>query len=100
MSVIPGNRSGSIQRCRSARVGWLTQARDDHGPRNRSMADKPRYYLTTAIAYPNGPPHIGHAYEAIATDALARFIRLDGKDVFFLPGTDEHGLEKIQTTHR
>jgi len=44
------------------------------------------YYITTAIAYPNGLPHIGHAYEAIATDALARFQRLDGKDVFFLTG--------------
>jgi methionyl-tRNA synthetase len=56
-----------------------------------------RYYITTAIAYPNGQPHIGHAYEAIATDALARFQRLDGKDVFFLTGTDEHGLKMIQT---
>ncbi len=55
------------------------------------------FYLTTAIAYPNGQPHIGHAYEAIATDALARFARLDGKDVFFLTGTDEHGLKMIQT---
>ena len=50
------------------------------------MADKPRYYLTTAIAYPNGPPHIGHAYEAIATDAIARFMRLDGYDVLFVTG--------------
>ena len=61
------------------------------------MADKPRYYLTTAIAYPNGPPHIGHAYEAIATDAIARFMRLDGYDVFFLTGTDEHGIKMLQT---
>ncbi len=56
-----------------------------------------RFYITTAIAYPNGTPHIGHAYEAIATDALARFQRLDGKDVFFLTGTDEHGLKMVQT---
>src|SRR2546423_11444770 len=61
------------------------------------MADKPRYYLTTAIAYPNGPPHIGHAYEAIATDAIARFMRLDGYDVLFLTGTDEHGSKMLQT---
>jgi methionyl-tRNA synthetase len=61
------------------------------------MTAKPRYYLTTAIAYPNGAPHIGHAYEAIATDAIARFMRLDGYDVFFLTGTDEHG-QKIQQT--
>ena len=60
-------------------------------------SSKNSFYITTAIAYPNGVPHIGHAYEAIATDALARFQRLDGKDVFFLTGTDEHGLKMIQT---
>ena len=58
------------------------------------------FYITTAISYPNGLPHIGHAYEAIATDALARFARLDGKDVFFLTGTDEHGQKMIQTAQR
>ncbi len=60
-------------------------------------AERNTYYITTAIAYPNGVPHIGHAYEAIATDALARFQRLNGKDVFFLTGTDEHGLKMVQT---
>ncbi|RAI43447.1 methionine--tRNA ligase [Rhodoplanes roseus] len=60
------------------------------------MASK-RYYLTTAIAYPNGAPHIGHAYEVIATDAIARFMRLDGYDVHFLTGTDEHGQKMVQT---
>jgi methionyl-tRNA synthetase len=64
--------------------------------RTIAMAGKP-YYITTAIAYPNGAPHIGHAYEAIATDAIARFMRLDGYDVYFLTGTDEHG-QKIQQT--
>src|ERR1700754_1999971 len=59
------------------------------------MPEKTPYYITTAIAYPNGPPHIGHAYEVVATDAIARFKRLDGYDVFFLTGTDEHG-QKIQ----
>jgi len=54
------------------------------------------FYITTAIAYPNGRPHIGHAYEAIATDAIARFHRLSGRDVFFLTGTDEHGLKMAQ----
>ncbi len=58
------------------------------------MADP--FYITTAISYPNGPPHIGHAYEAIATDAVARFQRLMGRDVFFLTGTDEHGLKMAQ----
>jgi methionyl-tRNA synthetase len=62
-----------------------------------ASADNNRFYITTAIAYPNGVPHIGHAYEAIATDALARFQRLDGKDVFFLTGTDEHGQKMAQT---
>lgn len=61
------------------------------------MADKKTFYITTAISYPNGEPHIGHAYEAIATDALARFKRLDGYDVFFLTGTDEHGIKMLQT---
>ena len=56
-----------------------------------------KFYLTTPIFYPNGKPHIGHAYTVIATDALARFQRLDGKDVFFLTGTDEHGLKMQQT---
>ncbi len=60
-------------------------------------AAKPSYYLTTAISYPNGAPHIGHAYELIATDALARFKRLDGYDVHFLTGTDEHGQKMVKT---
>ncbi|MBO6725204.1 MAG: methionine--tRNA ligase [Rhizobiaceae bacterium] len=59
-----------------------------------------KYYITTAISYPNGKPHIGHAYELIATDAMARFQRLDGKDVFFLTGTDEHGIKMLQTARK
>ncbi len=55
------------------------------------------FYITTAISYPNGRPHIGHAYEVIATDAIARFQRLRGRDVFFMTGTDEHGLKMAQT---
>jgi methionyl-tRNA synthetase len=54
------------------------------------------YYITTAINYPNGPPHIGHAYEAIAADVIARFQRAQGKDVRFQTGTDEHGLKMAQ----
>jgi methionyl-tRNA synthetase len=64
------------------------------------MAEKPRFYITTAISYPNGVPHIGHAYEDIATDAIARFMRLDGYDVYFLTGTDEHGIKMLQTAGR
>lgn len=59
------------------------------------MADP--YYITTAISYPNGRPHIGHAYEAIAADAIARFHRQAGRDVRFQTGTDEHGLKMVQT---
>src|SRR5215213_7528615 len=54
------------------------------------------FYITTAISYPNGPPHIGHAYEAIAADAIARFQRAQGRDVRFQTGTDEHGLKMAQ----
>jgi methionyl-tRNA synthetase len=64
------------------------------------MPAKTPFYITTAISYPNGPPHIGHAYEAIATDAIARFMRLDGYDVYFLTGTDEHGQKMQQTAAR
>src|SRR6218665_1841789 len=60
------------------------------------MTAKP-FYVTTAISYPNGAPHIGHAYEMIATDALARFKRLEGRGVYFLTGTDEHGIKMAQT---
>ncbi|SNS46142.1 methionine--tRNA ligase [Rhodococcoides kyotonense] len=60
-------------------------------------ASRPTFYVTTAIAYPNGAPHIGHAYEYISTDVIARFKRLDGYDVMFLTGTDEHGLKMQQT---
>jgi methionyl-tRNA synthetase len=58
------------------------------------------YYVTTAISYPNGDPHIGHAYEMVATDAIARWRRLEGREVFFLTGTDEHGLKMVQTAER
>ncbi len=54
------------------------------------------YYITTAISYPNGKPHIGHAYEAIAADVIARFQRALGRDVRFQTGTDEHGLKMAQ----
>jgi methionyl-tRNA synthetase len=58
------------------------------------------FYVTTAIAYPNAAPHIGHAYEYIATDAIARFKRLDGFDVRYLTGTDEHGQKMAETAAR
>jgi methionyl-tRNA synthetase len=67
---------------------------------NATHLSRDKFYITTAIVYPNGAPHIGHAYEAIATDVLARFQKLDGKDVFFLTGTDEHGQKMVQTAQK
>lgn len=64
------------------------------------MVERRKFYITTAIAYPNGRPHMGHAYEAIATDMIARWHRLLGEDVYFLTGTDEHGLKIAQTAAR
>ena len=58
------------------------------------------YYITTAISYPNGRPHIGHAYEAIATDAIARYQRQLGREVRFQTGTDEHGLKMVQEARK
>lgn len=58
------------------------------------------FYITTAINYPNGRPHIGHAYEGIATDVMARFQRACGRDVYFVTGTDEHGLKMDQTARK
>jgi len=55
------------------------------------------FYITTAIPYANGAPHIGHAYERIATDAIQRFMRLDGRDTLFVTGMDEYGLKVQQT---
>jgi methionyl-tRNA synthetase len=71
-----------------------------NGQMPANTPSKTPFYITTAISYPNGPPHIGHAYEAIATDAIARFMRLDGYDVYFLTGTDEHGQKMQQTAAR
>ena len=57
------------------------------------------FYITTAISYPNGKPHIGHAYEAIAADVIARFQRAQGRDVRLVTGTDEHG-QKVEKAAR
>ena len=59
------------------------------------MENKGKYYLTTAIAYTSRKPHIGNTYEIVLSDAIARFKRLMGYDVYFLTGTDEHG-QKIE----
>jgi len=59
-----------------------------------------RFFITTAIPYANGAPHIGHAYERIATDAIQRFMRLDGREALFVTGMDEHGLKVQQAAAR
>ncbi|MFZ0602894.1 MAG: methionine--tRNA ligase [Roseiarcus sp.] len=59
-----------------------------------------RFYITTAIPYANGAPHIGHAYERIATDAIQRFMRLDRRETLFVTGLDEHGLKVQQAAAR
>ena len=57
--------------------------------------EKQKFYMTTAIAYTSGKPHIGNTYEIVLADAIARFKRLQGYDVFFQTGTDEHG-QKVE----
>jgi methionyl-tRNA synthetase len=59
------------------------------------MRSRGKYYMTTAIAYTSGKPHVGNTYEIVLADAIARFRRQEGYDVFFMTGTDEHG-QKIQ----
>ena len=64
------------------------------------MTNSKPYYITTAIPYVNARPHIGHALEFVLTDALARYHRLKGEDVWFLTGTDENGLKNVQAAER
>ena len=92
MSYVSGLTIPDIRR---ARLSFLQRrSRGSDG-----MTDKPKFYITTAISYVNGAPHLGHAYEAISTDVIARYKRLDGHDVFFLTGTDEHG-QKVESSAR
>ncbi|WP_084157262.1 methionine--tRNA ligase [Haematomicrobium sanguinis] len=79
---------------------WALSATQSRAGTVFRVSSKPKYYITTAIAYPNGVPHLGHAYEYIAADVMARFKRLDGFDVRFLTGTDEHGQKVMQTAER
>ena len=62
--------------------------------------DKKKFYITTAIAYPNSRPHLGHALEIIQADVVTRFYKLLGKDVFFQTGTDEHGMKNWQSAQK
>ena len=63
--------------------------------KGRKKMEKKKFYMTTAIAYTSGKPHIGNTYEIVLADSIARFKRKDGYDVFFQTGTDEHG-QKIE----
>src|SRR5579864_6512837 len=83
------------------RAGRRRSSLDRRGPPSHirgledpMSADRP-YFLTTPIYYVNDLPHLGHAYTTVACDALARFMRLDGRNVRFLTGTDEHG-QKVE----
>ncbi|VTR07166.1 methionine--tRNA ligase MetG [Clostridioides difficile] len=87
---VPSRPVGSL-------LGTMAPDLTSPDPSGASHGDGRPYYITTAIAYPNGAPHIGHAYEYISADALARFKRLDGFDVRFLTGTDVHGQKMQQT---
>src|SRR5919206_1436339 len=91
----PGARADHIWLTISWRLASLARNIGQEG----SMAGDRRYYITTPIYYVNDVPHIGHAYTTLACDAMARFMRLDGYDVRFLTGTDEHGqkIEKSAT---
>src|SRR3954466_3770156 len=66
------------------------------GVRETEPGAVPKFYLTTAIDYANGDPHLGHALEKIGADAIARYKRLAGDDVYFLMGMDEHGQKVAQ----
>jgi tRNA synthetases class I (M) len=77
--------------CSSSAAKMSAGAPSESGAQSKG---KP-YYITTPIYYVNDKPHIGHAYTTLACDVLARFMRLDGRDVMFLTGTDEHG-QKVQ----
>ena len=63
--------------------------------KGRKKMEKKKFYMTTAIAYTSGKPHIGNTYEIVLADSIARFKRQQGYDVFFQTGTDEHG-QKIE----
>src|SRR5882672_12451539 len=88
----PG-RNRAVRARQAPGVGLLR--RDAH----RKNVMKPSFYVTTPIYYVNGAPHIGHAYTSIAADVMARWKRLDGFDVFFLTGTDEHGQKVEAAAH-
>src|SRR6516165_9427115 len=101
-------RSISIEDCtswrfspRSPRALLAAETLDFHRGQN-ALGRRPmsRFYITTAIPYANGAPHIGHAYERIATDAIQRFMRLDGRDTLFVTGMDERGLKVQQAAAR
>ena len=74
-----------------------TSARKPRPPMSLSSTPGPPFFITTPIYYVNGQPHLGHAYTSIVSDIIARFHRKDGRDVFFLTGTDEHGQKVEQS---
>src|SRR5881227_654647 len=95
--AVPAAKKKTAPRKRSALKKVAAPKRSPSAAAPSAVPTQPRFYITTAIAYPNGAPHIGYGYEIITTDAIARFKRLDGYDVFFLTDTDEHGIKIAQT---
>ena len=90
-------RRGTVLASSTKKKAERKKAAPNKAASKKATLRRTPFYITTSIAYPNGPPHLGYAYEVIATDAIARFMRLDGRDVFFLTGTDEHGIKMLQT---
>lgn len=96
-AVSPLLKSASSASLTSARRSTATTTTD---ATDATDAQRDSFYITTPIFYVNGKPHLGHAYTAVASDVIARFERLKGKQVKFLSGTDEHGLKVEQFARR
>ncbi len=95
-----GNTSAAINATPQPSYATSVTPPLDAGPRVQRLVCKlVSFYITTAIDYVNGVPHLGHAYEKIATDVIARHMRQRGEDVFFLTGTDEHGEPVADAAH-
>jgi methionyl-tRNA synthetase len=87
--------STSSRRSRRSHTRIYTSVLDKSGP--AVVHDKSPYFITTPIYYVNGQPHLGHAYTSVVSDIMARFQRADGREVYFLTGTDEHGQKVEQS---
>lgn len=94
---LPAEELAALEATWGSCAGKHDEATDAVRSRRRATRAGDKFYLTTAINYTNGPPHIGHAYEAVTADIISRYHRMFGREVFFCTGTDEHG-QKIADT--